>query len=448
MNIQSLKHTFIIYIILSFIFTHAYAREKIKFRHVSIYGNNHPVSFLQTDSIIKLRIMPPHLQSIICKIQKQKNIIECPRTLFYTDYIYFSDPDMNAIAFNLYMTYLFLDRNDRTHALALCNKIENDLDSISEKFPRVKSFLKEWLNLLYANIYIGNKQNHIARLYLKRFDTHNNPALDIPKLETFARYYFSSDKYDKALAVTDSIIQKSQKSSIYIPALYYKASIFEKWENYEKANEIYKEINLTKDSILNELISEYSILKFRKYNKSKHFHEISGATISSIFLIITLICIGFFNRSWIDTFLHKLISQIPKRVSTSNSNIQKENTTNHEEILFNQIQDIMKRKKLFKIPSYSLEELSMELCTNRSYISKSINKYGQMNFNQWLNSLRIDYILSRLPSDCTLANLKEIAFESGFASMATFNRAFLAVTGVSPNQYLEQKKVNLEESKS
>ena len=243
------------------------------------------------------------------------------------------------------------------------------------------------------------------------------------------------------------IIQKSQKSSIYIPALYYKASIFEKWENYEKANEIYKEINLTKDSILNELVSEYSILKFRKYNKSKHFHEISGATISSIFLITALICIGFFNRSWIDTFLRKLVSQVPKLISAPN-NIQKENTTNHEEILFNQIQDIMKRKELFKIPSYSLEELSMELYTNRSYISRSINKYGQMNFNQWLNSLRIDYILSRLPSDCTLANLKEIAFESGFASMATFNRAFLAVTGVSPNQYLEQKKVNLEESKS
>ena len=447
MNIRKFKQIFIIYIILSFIFPHVYAREKTYFKHVSIYGSNHPISFLQTDSIIKLRIMPPHLQNIICKIQKQKNIIECPRTLFYTDYIYFSDPDMNAIAFNLYMTYLFLDKNDRIHALALCNKIENDLDSISEKFPRVKSFLKEWLNLLYANIYIGNKQNHIARLYLKRFDTHNNPALDIPKLETFARYYFSSDKYDKALAVTDSIIQKSQKSSIYIPALYYKASIFEKWENYEKANEIYKEINLTKDSILNELVSEYSILKFRKYNKSKHFHEISGATISSIFLITALICIGFFNRSWIDTFLRNLVSQVPKLISAPN-NIQKENTTNHEEILFNQIQDIMKRKELFKIPSYSLEELSMELYTNRSYISRSINKYGQMNFNQWLNSLRIDYILSRLPSDCTLANLKEIAFESGFASMATFNRAFLAVTGVSPNQYLEQKKVNLEESKS
>ena len=165
MNIRKFKQIFIIYIILSFIFPHVYAREKTYFKHVSIYGSNHPISFLQTDSIIKLRIMPPHLQNIICKIQKQKNIIECPRTLFYTDYIYFSDPDMNAIAFNLYMTYLFLDKNDRIHALALCNKIENDLDSISEKFPRVKSFLKEWLTC-YMQIFISETNKTISQDFI------------------------------------------------------------------------------------------------------------------------------------------------------------------------------------------------------------------------------------------------------------------------------------------
>mgnify|MGYP000910870603 CR=1 FL=1 len=40
----------------------------------------------------------------------------------------------------------------------------------------------------------------------------------------------------------------------------------------KKANEIYKEINLTKDSILNELVSEYSILKkaFKEYPNLQH----------------------------------------------------------------------------------------------------------------------------------------------------------------------------------
>ena len=187
MNIRKFKQIIIIYIILSFIFPPVYAREKTYFKHVSIYGSNHPISFLQTDSIIKLRIMPPHLQNIICKIQKQKNIIECPRTLFYTDYIYFSDPDMNAIAFNLYMTYLFLDKNDRIHALALCNKIEKRGIIIKGNHGG----LRVSHNARIRDTYVPIEESWLAE-FQKRFPDYELPTSDIAPYSQFGAVIFFS----------------------------------------------------------------------------------------------------------------------------------------------------------------------------------------------------------------------------------------------------------------
>jgi AraC-like DNA-binding protein len=67
-------------------------------------------------------------------------------------------------------------------------------------------------------------------------------------------------------------------------------------------------------------------------------------------------------------------------------------------------------------------DVSVELNTNRTYISNLINeKYG-MNFSQFVNKYRVEYATEMKKLSPT-KKMGEIAYESGFGSIATFNRA-------------------------
>ena len=64
-----------------------------------------------------------------------------------------------------------------------------------------------------------------------------------------------------------------------------------------------------------------------------------------------------------------------------------------------------------------------------------------MNFNELINTYRIQAVKERLidPGYSHLSILG-IAFESGFNSKATFNRAFKQFTQQTPSEFLKSKK--------
>ncbi len=89
--------------------------------------------------------------------------------------------------------------------------------------------------------------------------------------------------------------------------------------------------------------------------------------------------------------------------------------------------------ELFLDAELNLKSLASHMATNESYLSKTINTAFDMNFNSFINSLRVDYA-KKLLAQSDKAIL-EIGLEAGFNSKATFNRVFKQISGLTPSKY-------------
>lgn len=100
---------------------------------------------------------------------------------------------------------------------------------------------------------------------------------------------------------------------------------------------------------------------------------------------------------------------------------------------------LMIEKHLFENPCLTLTDVASELDTTSKTISSVVNSGFNMNFNDFVNHYRIEAIKDKLDKgEQTTSTLLGIAFDCGFNSKATFNRAFKKSTSLSPKAYLEE----------
>ncbi len=94
-------------------------------------------------------------------------------------------------------------------------------------------------------------------------------------------------------------------------------------------------------------------------------------------------------------------------------------------------------EKLYEDAELSLTQMARQLNTNPSILSKIINQGFQQNFNDFVNFYRVDAVKKKLKAGEQKAQtLLGIAYDCGFNSKATFNRAFKKATGLSPKEWL------------
>lgn len=116
-----------------------------------------------------------------------------------------------------------------------------------------------------------------------------------------------------------------------------------------------------------------------------------------------------------------------------------ENKSEEIELWKTQIESIIQSEKLYQNPELSLTEVAKKLKTNTSIISKAINQGFAMNFNDYINNYRVEAVKTMLLNgDHKKTTLLGIAFDCGFNSKATFNRAFKKNTSISPKEYLNR----------
>lgn len=90
----------------------------------------------------------------------------------------------------------------------------------------------------------------------------------------------------------------------------------------------------------------------------------------------------------------------------------------------------------------NLNQLATLWNTNRSYLSTLINQYKGKSFTDYVNQLRIDYLLKNFEENpqwkkYKIAHLSELL---GFSSSRSFSNAFLKATGISPSFYIQKLK--------
>jgi AraC-like DNA-binding protein len=99
------------------------------------------------------------------------------------------------------------------------------------------------------------------------------------------------------------------------------------------------------------------------------------------------------------------------------------------------LQIYMNAKKPYLNPDLTLRDLASQLSTNTTSLSALINSNFEKNFNDFINEYRV-LEFERAIKDASNKNLTlvAIAYDCGFNSKATFNRAVKKVTGKMPSE--------------
>lgn len=107
------------------------------------------------------------------------------------------------------------------------------------------------------------------------------------------------------------------------------------------------------------------------------------------------------------------------------------------ENLTQRIEEIMSEKQLFRSPDITIQDLAVELATNRFYVSRAINKDFGMSFTQYMNLKRIEFSIQLMKLHPRM-KMDEVATECGFVSEKAFFRKFKEIKGDSPRAYVNR----------
>ena len=231
--------------------------------------------------------------------------------------------------------------------------------------------------------------------------------------------------------------------------------------------------------------------KHHKYITSNYSYyeniDVSWVTISSLVYFISLFFyyIAFDSTTWLSealfnvfsiclwTFLiiyarrHRVIKLINRNdIMKKNKNLKETEGSEHEEhfetpnseintaegnqegiddpvserrykVLGEKLRIKMEEDKVFLNPKLTLGDLASTILTNKTYLSEYINNILKTTFYDYVNSYRIHEacrIIDSMPTEGR-KSMATVAEMSGFCSLATFNRYFVKIKGVSPKNY-------------
>lgn len=88
--------------------------------------------------------------------------------------------------------------------------------------------------------------------------------------------------------------------------------------------------------------------------------------------------------------------------------------------------------------SLTLAVLARRLHTSPRTLSRALNEGLGQSFNEFINRMRVDAVAAELRDPHGRGDVLRAAFDAGFSSKASFNRAFKAYTGVTPSAFRRQ----------
>lgn len=382
----------------------------------------------------------------------------------------------NALRLNKKAQAYFLHINDTSNlGLTYLNAafFNNQFDkekAIEELFKGKKIFesIRDTLNIIkiYSNLtgnYIDLKRYTEAEYYFiqaknlsSRFETYGFKA---HVLNNGIELYIQKRNLATAKALlkeAESNLLKYPNPEKYIELLALKAKLnayegnlpaFEKsLKKYNEENVKVIRDNFTSDyeqwSIIyekDELIESINKLSATNKFKSKTIIVNSGITIILIFILV-LVAILYLKLRDSYKKLFQLNNMVPDKalpdviIGDEDSNEQK------LYLLITEIQQLMEEKKFYLKPRITISDISTALGTNDKYISLSINKYARMNFNHYINTLRVQEAKKILLEPNRNSSIQDIAMVCGFGNASSFIRVFKQITGLTPAYYVTLSK--------
>jgi len=243
---------------------------------------------------------------------------------------------------------------------------------------------------------------------------------------------------------------------------------YEKSGNYKKSNEYLKKWITANDSINNrELVNKISELEF-KYETEKKVQQINlqqriikqkdqfivfaviAGSLISIAMLVIFILYRIRNKAYKQLVYQSLENSSKAQILKIEDNTDEEDTIGIknansvlDESLKTQIEILLNKQldaKVYLESNLILKTLAEKCDTNRNYLSQFINERYAMNFNTFINMLRINEAKKLLADKNNDLPLKELCLKLGYNSYSVFNEAFKKNIGVTPAFYLKTIK--------
>lgn len=321
--------------------------------------------------------------------------------------------------------------------------------------------IKSSVTLLYGDIYSALGNYHKAdSCYSESLETanYNDIGLLSQIYLNYGQFHETMKEYTKAIEMYERGIMISHKNHnmLFWSELLKRLSyIYSNIGDSDKAYYYNTRYNRYIDSIsLKKLEQDFNALEISykdieyKYDLQSKELEIMQAKkntliAQSIIIIIVFISIAIYIIYRRQKMMYrKLFENHQKFVQRFNSNITVSKTDNSsdttEKDLYIKAEILMQEKQIYKQKDLTLDKMAKILDTNRTYLSKAINKFSGMSFSSYLNMYRIKEatrIISDTENDILM---KQLSDSLGYSSVPVFSKAFLKETGLSPSKYRKE----------
>ncbi|WP_298507984.1 AraC family transcriptional regulator [uncultured Kordia sp.] len=271
--------------------------------------------------------------------------------------------------------------------------------------------------------------------------------------------YVGLESYDKAIQFlertkeTISQENKNKNALKFNPHILLKthetlADVYKQQGDIEKSNasfEHYKALDKLKD-VDRTNVYESLLDNANKENKQLTSSEsrLKGTVkVISFAAGIVLICCLVFIWKFVNLRKkNKLIfEQLMQKIEAESHQKKKKDVTIQDE----KVQEILTRLDKLEDALYflnsncTLQNVAKKIKTNTSYLSKIIGTHKQKKFTEYINELRIQYVVKRLKEDPKFRKyaIKNIAEEIGYKSTNSFTKHFKAHTKLYPSYYIQ-----------
>jgi AraC-like DNA-binding protein len=312
-----------------------------------------------------------------------------------------------------------------------------------------------------VNIGLGKFAFNTSNLeQLKALISADDKYFEIQVWNVIARNYFYQRDYSKAI---ESALEAQkllvQMNNIYLletttETLVLSYLALNKEQEYKLLNTklltIQNEIENKEEEAINTVYNLINSEYFKNYALKKSAFK-NKLYLSIGFFILSLFVFGLFvyKKYLYKKRLTEIVSylEFPNNTILNKSEevdpVHKKNTipAETEQLILNKLKKFETTKK-FTNKDISLAVLAGQFETNTKYLSEIINRHYHINFNTYINTLRINYIVEKLKNEPNFCNYKisYLAEICGFSSHSSFATVFKSIIGISPIIFIDLLK--------